>query len=103
MQSSIDAAYLFIAGDQHAPIAPVGYAWENVFKQESNPDLWQDDGSHPTTKGTYLAACVFYASLFSQSPVGLKFQAGLADGDALQVQAAAAAIVRDDPSRWGLR
>ena len=103
MQSSIDAAYLFIAGDQHAPVAPVGYTWENVFKQESNLDLWQDDGSHPTTKGTYLAACVFYASFFSESPVGLKFHAGLADADVSQVQAAAAATVLNDLSRWGLR
>src|SRR5882762_3542045 len=37
MQSSIDAAYLFIAGDQHAPVVPVGYAWENVLSRNPTP------------------------------------------------------------------
>src|SRR5205807_8347987 len=55
MQSAIDDAYLAIAGEQHAAIAPVGYAWQAVLANEASPGLWQDDGSHPTAKGTYLA------------------------------------------------
>ncbi len=30
----------------------------------------QFDGSHPDLIGTYLAACVVYASLYGRSPVG---------------------------------
>jgi hypothetical protein len=102
MQASIDAGYLFIAGQQHAAIAPVGFAWKSIVDRESDPGLWQDDGSHPTEKGTYLAACVFYASVFLESPVGLKYQAGLSDADAADAQHAAATTVLGDPSKWGL-
>jgi hypothetical protein len=102
MQTAIDDGYLFIAHEQHAAIAPVGFAWSEVVGQEASPDLWQGDGSHPTTKGTYLAACVFYATIFRASPVGLTYHPWLSDGDAAQAQQAAAATVLDDPLRWGL-
>jgi uncharacterized protein DUF4886 len=102
MQSSIDAGYLFIADQEHAAVAPVGDAWMAIVNQTSDPGLWQDDGSHPTAKGTYLAACVFYASIFRQSPVGLNYHDFLSDNDAAQSQAAAATTVLSDPSKWGL-
>jgi hypothetical protein len=101
MQSSIDAGYLFIAGQEHAAVAPVGYAWMSIVDQTSDSGLWQDDGSHPTEKGTYLAACVFYASIFHENPTGLQYHAFLSDGDAAQSQAAAASTVLGDPSKWG--
>jgi hypothetical protein len=100
MQSSIDAGYLYIAGQEHAAIAPVGYAWMALVNQISDPGLWQDDGSHPTIKGTYLAACVFYASIFHESPTGLQYHAFLSDSDASQAQQAAASTVLSDQSKW---
>jgi len=102
MQDAIDAGYLFIAGEQHAAVAPVGFAWSEVVGEESTPDLWQGDGSHPTTKGTYLAACVFYAAIFKESPIGLGYHPWLSDGDAVQAQDAADATVLGDLARWGL-
>jgi hypothetical protein len=102
MQSAIDDGYLFIAGQEHAAVAPVGFAWKALVDQESNPGLWQDDGSHPTIKGTYLAACVFYASIFQASPAGLKYHSDLSDGDASQAQDTAASTVLGDLSKWGL-
>ncbi|HEV3312559.1 MAG TPA: DUF4886 domain-containing protein [Chloroflexota bacterium] len=100
MQSSIDAGYLFIARQEHSAVAPVGYAWMEVVKQSSDSGLWQDDGNHPSTKGTYLAACVFYASIFHESPAGLQYHAFLPDSDASQAQEAAASTVLGDPSKW---
>jgi hypothetical protein len=102
MQSAIDIGYQFIATQQHAPVAPVGDAWESLVDTESDPGLWQDDGSHPTVKGTYLAACVFYAAIFLESPAGLKFHSGLSDADAMDAQRAAADTVLRDPSKWAL-
>jgi hypothetical protein len=102
MQSSIDTGYLDIAGEQHAAVSPVGYAWSAVYSQESSPDLWQDDGSHPTTKGTYLAACVFYAAIFRESPAGLGYHPWLSGADASMLQEAAAHTVLDDLAKWGL-
>jgi hypothetical protein len=102
MQAAIDDGYLVIAREQHAAVAPVGVAWARVVAGESSPDLWQGDGVHPTTKGTYLAVCIFYAVVFRQSPVGLGYHPWLWGNDALQVHAAAAEVVLGDPAQWGL-
>src|SRR5437588_1377721 len=94
MQSALNAGYLFIAGEQHAEVAPVGAAWSEVAGLESSPDLC--DGSHPTAKGTYLAACVFYAAIFRESPAGLTYRGNLSDAEASKLQELAAATVLSD-------
>jgi hypothetical protein len=52
--------------------------------------------------GTYLAACVFYATIFRQSPVGLDDDDGLPAAQAHDLQSVAAATVLGDPTEWGL-
>ena len=93
MQAAIDGAYLAIAGEQSAALAAVGTAWQRVVDQEPQPGLWQEDGSHPTMKGTYLAACVFYAAIFASSPQSLTYRAGLPPGEAAYLQTVAADAV----------
>ncbi len=102
MQAAVDQGYLGAAAQQAVSIAPVGDAWQNVVSQQANPELWQGDGVHPTTAGTYLAACVFYAALFNESPMGLTYRDGLTESRAATLQHAAAATVLGDPTRWGL-
>lgn len=57
---------------------------------KSTIDLWQDDGSHPTVAGTYLAACVFYGVIFGESPRGLSYHDGLTSNEAAYLQSVAA-------------
>jgi uncharacterized protein DUF4886 len=102
MQDQIDDAYLRLAGELLVPIAPVGVAWATVVSQNARPGLWQDDGSHATPAGTYLAACVFYAAIFVASPVGLGYEAGLPKETAASLQAVAAETVLTDQARWAL-
>jgi hypothetical protein len=102
MQAAIDDGYLAIAGEQGAALAPVGYAWQTLLGQDASAGLWQDDGSHPTEKGTYLAACVFYAAIFRESPNGLPYRGSLSNADASKLQEVAAATVLGDPGRWGI-
>ena len=62
-------------------VAPVGSAWElaGALLPLSDPsfvDLFMANetpyyGYHANDRGTYLAACVFYAKLYGSSPVGL--------------------------------
>jgi hypothetical protein len=52
-------------------------------------ELWQADKCHATVKGTYLAACTFFAALFETTPVGLSYTAGLDSADARFLQLAA--------------
>lgn len=103
MQTAVDQGYLTIAKEQGAPVAPVGYAWQTLLAQTTPSDLWQSDGIHPTSKGTYLAACVFYAAIFRASPKGLTYHSDLSDADAATVQKIASDTVLGDPPRWGLR
>jgi uncharacterized protein DUF4886 len=100
MQSAIDDGYLAIAGEQSTTVAPVGYAWWTLLTEEPTAGLWLDDGSHPTPEGTYLAACVFYATIFRQSPLGLDYHADLPGDKAATLQAIAAKVVLGDPARW---
>jgi hypothetical protein len=100
MQAAIDDGYLAIASDQRAAVAPVGNAWANLVTLHTPITLWQEDGSHPTDSGTYLAACVFYATIFRESPVGLGYHASLSAEAAARIQSVATATVLEDPSRW---
>jgi hypothetical protein len=102
MQAAIDDGYHTIAHEQQVTIAPVGEAWGSVLDQEASPGLWQDDGTHPTEKGTYLAACVFYAAIFRESPKGLSYRGHLSAAEAARLQEVAVATVLSDPARWEL-
>jgi hypothetical protein len=102
MQLAIDEGYNGIAHELRLPVAPVGFTWFTVRRQHPEISMWQDDGSHPTASGTYLAACVFYAAIFRQSPEGLSYLDGLSSTDASVLQAEAAGAVLQNPEQWGL-
>jgi hypothetical protein len=54
-------------------VALVGLAWQSVLQHEPQLGLWGPDGSHPSPLGSYLAANVFYALIFDESPSGLLY------------------------------
>lgn len=93
MQAALRAAYYGIALELSAGIAPVGMAWQTVRTLNHPSDLWTNDHSHPTYQGSYLAACVFYAVIFNESPVGLDFIGNLSTEQAAFLQFAAAKTV----------
>jgi uncharacterized protein DUF4886 len=93
MQSQISSGYTRIAQELAAPVAPVGNAWALAVQQHPELELWQEDGSHPSEQGTYLAACVFYAVIFKESPEGLRFRGNLSKEIAQTLQALAAETV----------
>lgn len=53
---------------------PVGLAWQDLLGNHPHMTLHDKDNSHPNIAGTYLAACVFFSTLFHQSPEGLQTQ-----------------------------
>lgn len=99
MQAQVNRGYAEIAREFGAPTAPVGAAWQLVVRQHPDIELWQPDGSHPSPYGTYLAACVFYATIFRESPEGLRYTADLPLPVAVMLQRAAAAVVLGVPER----
>jgi hypothetical protein len=70
-QVLLTQAYLDSARETHALLAPVGLAWERALATDAGRVLHQSDGSHPNATGSYLAACVFYATFYGKSPEGL--------------------------------
>jgi hypothetical protein len=71
MIRDIEKLYVETGNKVGALVIPVGLAFEEAYKQRPDMKLHkQFDGSHPSLIGTYLAACVVYASLYDRSPVG---------------------------------
>jgi uncharacterized protein DUF4886 len=67
-QAALNHAYIHAARETGGIVAPVGIAWQQVRRQNPAINLYYKDGSHPSSSGSYLAACVMYAAIFHQSP-----------------------------------
>src|SRR5437763_3593579 len=70
-QAAITNAYRTIGEELGATVIPAGVAWQRFMSLYRHPVLHDSDQSHPTLAGSYLAACVFFAILFGESPVGI--------------------------------
>jgi len=94
-QKAITDAYLSIGEELGAVTVPVGVAWENFIRKHMSPVLHDADKSHPSLAGSYLAACVFFAVLFGESPMGISSEIkGLTKSEAELVQEAAWAALQ---------
>lgn len=71
MIRKIEDMYVSVGNEVGAIVIPVALAFEEAYRQRPDIKLHKEyDGSHPDLIGTYLAACVVYASLYGMSPVG---------------------------------
>lgn len=102
MQDSLESAYVEISNSVDAYISPVGIAWKKVI-EETEIVLHAADNSHPNLSGSYLAACVFYSVFWNESPVGLNFNGGLSNDQALYFQQIADSIVFFSTNNWNLQ
>jgi hypothetical protein len=86
-QQAITDAYTGIGRELGATVVPVGLAWQRLLGEHDQPALHDKDQSHPTLAGSYLAACVFLAVLFEESPVGIPGEVdGLSEKDLALLQ-----------------
>lgn len=66
-----EAHYLAAGNAVKALIIPVGLAFEEAYRRKPDIKLHKDfDGTHPELIGTYLAACVVYASVYGKPALG---------------------------------
>ena len=94
-QKAITDAYTAIGEEIGAVTVPVGVAWEKFIRKHSSPVLHDADKSHPTFAGSYLAACVFFAVLFGETPGGIVSNLkGLSQADVELLQKTAWAAVQ---------
>ncbi|MFT6267893.1 MAG: hypothetical protein ACJAVV_000698 [Alphaproteobacteria bacterium] len=113
MGEKLALAYIDAAKKHQVPLVPVGLAFANAQQQHPYISLYVADVlgaksidnlptltykksiKHPSQSGTYLAACVFYAALYNQSPQGLPFIGGLPPEHAAELQKIAWQTVKD--------
>ena len=115
MQDRLESGYIDYRDNMSTPtrdvwIAPVGLAYKHIHDNINltgiDPimsgntffDLYTADGSHPSLSGSYLAACVLYASMIGESPVGSNDTVALSASLKLELQQAAAATVFNETS-----
>jgi hypothetical protein len=70
-QDTVTRHVLQLADQVDALVAPVGIAWQLVRQVRPDLTLYLPDSIHPAPIGTYEAACVFVATLWRRTPVGL--------------------------------
>jgi hypothetical protein len=73
MIEPLAAAYDSMGRALGAQVAPCGRAFQRVAQEDTSIHLYDTDGSHPSVWGTYLAGCVFYATLVHESPEGIPY------------------------------
>jgi hypothetical protein len=102
MNGRLRDAYLRIADSANAAVSPVAVAWKYVRDNYPVINLYQQDGSHPSLTGSYLAACVFYSALYHKPSTGSAYNPGIDHADALLIQQIASTIVLDSLPTWKL-
>lgn len=100
MQQRLRETYLDMATENNASVAPVGMAWKKVREDFPSIGLYTSDESHPNINGSYLAACVFYTTIFNKSAVGNTFTSTLDSLTAFRLQTIASATVFDSLNVW---
>jgi len=113
MQANLEAGYNMYAenittADRAPYIAPVGLAYKAIYDDivtnggtPTDPgtlfyNLYSSDGSHPSTRGTYLAACVMHSTMTGDSAIGMSDPFGFDSETRMKLQQAADSVVFDD-------
>ena len=65
MDSMLCLRYMQMKEDNDAFVCPVGRVWRQIRFLHPEIELYDADGSHPSTAGSYAAACAFYAMIFA--------------------------------------
>jgi hypothetical protein len=96
MLSRMVAMYQDVGKAIGARVAPAGPAFEAVHTKKPEYDLVGSDGVHPTFRGSYVAACVLYATLYAKTPVGHDgpLASGLATSEVTFLQSTAWDVVQ---------
>lgn len=77
MTSQLAEQYTIAGNDNDALVIPAGLAFAKALSKNQEIVLYNRDKRHPSLLGTYLSACVIYASLYGKSPVGSPYNGGI--------------------------
>jgi hypothetical protein len=101
-RAMLDYAYTHLTRELKALRAPAGPAWQRARAELRGASLYAEDGSHPSTAGSYMAAAVIYATLTGTNPVGgpAKISGAPVDPDSGTVATGSTAVLVDLPARF---
>jgi len=94
----IERTYIPTGNELGALVIPVGLAFELAYERRPDIELHKTfDGTHPSLLGTYLAACVVYASIYEKSVTDIEYDyfGAVDDNDAAFLRAIADETVRE--------
>ncbi|MEM7038673.1 MAG: PKD domain-containing protein [Bacteroidota bacterium] len=100
MAGQLRMSYLNMANWNNATVAPAGVAWVEARNRDPQISLYTGDGSHPNYTGSYLTACVFYATMYRKAPTALNFYGSLDTATATFLQTVAEDVVFDSLDIW---
>jgi hypothetical protein len=100
MQEKIYANSFVFATELNLEIAPVGWAWYKVLSERNNIELFDQDLSHPSVAGSYLAACVFHSFLLRGVITGNDYYDSIPKEVAKYLQNIASSTVMDNLVLW---
>lgn len=80
-QEGLSAIYAKAAFENNAKVIPVGHAWELARKLRPTVPLFAADGSHSSSLGVYLNACMFFTALTGENPAKLPNDIFITDKD----------------------
>jgi Secretion system C-terminal sorting domain len=100
MNQRLRDSYLEMADSNKTFVAPVGAAFRNSRIADSTINLYQTDYSHPSAEGSYLAACVFYSTIYNKTTIANPFMSSLGHGTAVALQTIAKQTVLDSLTNW---
>jgi hypothetical protein len=98
MHEKISGAYEKAGRENDSLVAPVGHAFSIIHSQDKAlfKKLYKKDGSHPSSQGGYLAACVLWGTLTGKDPNLIRWNGALKAGEAKFLRSVASKAVRQN-------
>ena len=103
MDSALRVRYLNFTNVVNGEVSPVSVVWNYLRQNHPSIELYQVDESHPSTAGSYAAACCFYTSIFKKDPTLITFNFGLSPTDATIIKNAVKTQVFDSLELWDFK
>lgn len=95
VQTDMASSYITITDELDALMVPAGIGFMRCAQDNPDIDLWDADGTHPSSAGSYLTACILYSVIYQDSPVNCSYIGDLDKDVALTLQQIAANLVLD--------
>lgn len=85
MQELLAERYFEACDTHRAWSSPVGVIWEEVLS-ETDINLYDPDGIHPSLEGSYLIAATMYVAMFEKDPLTSVYEGGIDQADSQTIR-----------------